>query len=166
MFQLGERVIYGTTGVCEIQNIGTVNIPGISKDRMYYTLLPIGKGEEKIYTPVDNQKVVMRRILTKEETQALIDGIVDVDTIAASDDRELEAFYKNALIKCDCTEWVRIIKTIYLHKKIRSKAGKKVTALDERYLKIAKDNLYTELALVLEKDTQEMEAYITKRISK
>ena len=40
MFQVGDFIVYGSTGVCEVESIGTLDIPGMSKDRVYYTLRP------------------------------------------------------------------------------------------------------------------------------
>ena len=66
---------------------------------------------------------------------------------------------------CDCRQWISIIKTIYIRKQERSAAGKKLTATDEKYLRLAEDNLYGELGFALNKDKDEMEAYITERIN-
>ena len=60
---------------------------------------------------------------------------------------------------------MKIIKTLYLRKKSRLAEGKKVTAVDEKYLKIAEANLYGELAIALEMKKDEVESYIFKRIS-
>lgn len=62
MFEIGEYIIYGSTGVCEIVDITTMNIEGIPKDKEYYILHPFGKKGSKIYTPVDNEKTTMRKI--------------------------------------------------------------------------------------------------------
>lgn len=54
----------------------------------------------------------------------------------------------------DCTEWVRLIKCIYKRKLKRTESGKKVTAADEKYMRLAEEALYSELAIALgvEKD--------------
>ena len=63
--------------------------------------------------------------------------------------KEREAKYKEALHTCDSRAWVSIIKTLYLRGQERAAQGKKITALDERYMRTAEHGLYSELALTL-----------------
>ena len=165
MFEIGENIVYGTTGVCRVADVGTMNLSGASKDRLYYTLIPAGEKDGRIYTPVDNEKVVMRPVLTKEEAENLISEIAEIENIWVADEKRRELIYKEELHKCDCRAWVKIIKTLYLRKQSRLAAGKKVTAVDEKYLRIAETNLYGELALALGMKADEVEAYITRRVT-
>ena len=71
MFQIGDYIVYGTSGVCRVEKIGPVDLPDVSKDKLYYTLSPVRNPGGHIYTPVDNQRVVMRPILTEDETEQL-----------------------------------------------------------------------------------------------
>jgi CarD family transcriptional regulator len=66
---------------------------------------------------------------------------------------------------CDCGEWIRIIKTLYLRRVERTARGKKITSVDERYLKMAEDYLYSELELVLGIPKNRVEQYIGDRIA-
>ena len=77
MYQIGELVQYGTSGVCRIEDI-VQDVPGLPKDAECYLLIPVSKKEEKIYTPVDNDKVKMRRILSKEEAMELFEKVVSL----------------------------------------------------------------------------------------
>ncbi|MBP3577391.1 MAG: CarD family transcriptional regulator, partial [Lachnospiraceae bacterium] len=52
MYQIGELVQYGTSGVCRIEEI-VQGVPWLQKDTECYLLVPVSKKEEKIYTPVD-----------------------------------------------------------------------------------------------------------------
>ena len=61
---------------------------------------------------------------------------------------------------------IRIIKTIYLRKQDRFAKGKKVTATDERYLRQAEENLYSELSILLGVPKNDMEEYITVRLDR
>ncbi|MCX4321156.1 MAG: CarD family transcriptional regulator, partial [Lachnospiraceae bacterium] len=66
---------------------------------------------------------------------------------------------------CDCRDWIKIIKTLYQRKRERLARGKKTTAMDERYLRMAEENLYSELSLVLGVPREDMEDYITQRLT-
>ncbi len=165
MFNVGEYVIYGSQGVCRVESIGPLELSGISKDKQYYTLSPIYQAESKVYAPVDNNKVVMRHILTKSEVEALIGRICDIDTIIVANDRLRETVYKEALHTCNCEDLIKIIKTIYIRKQDRIREGKKSTNSDERYLKLAESALYGEFALVLDMKRDEVESYITSSVN-
>ena len=59
---------------------------------------------------------------------------------------------------------LRIIKTIYIRKQARLSHGKKTTATDERYLKLAEDHLYSEFSMLLDIPKEHMAGYIEQRV--
>lgn len=162
MFKVGDYVVYGNTGVCRIEDIGPLPIG--SKDKDYYTLVPVYGRNSKLYTAVDSDKVVIRRTMTRKESDALIDSMEDIDTLSICDEKKREEIYKETMRTCDCREWVRMIKTLYLRKMDRLSRGKKVTSSDERYLSMAQDNLYGELAFSLEMPKEKVGEFITEKI--
>lgn len=80
------------------------------------------------------------------------------------DEKRRETLYKEVVRKCDPAEWIRIIKTLFLRKKARIQAGKKVTSGDEKYLRIAEENLYGEFAMALDMTKEETEKYVIERV--
>lgn len=164
MFNKGEYIVYGTTGVCLVKDIITMDREDVPRDKLYYVLEPNAATGGKIMTPVEGNKNIMRRVLTKDEAYQLIDGIKDVEKLWVADDKQRELKYKEALKTCDCKEWIGIIKTLYLRKKDRLIHGKRLTEVDERYMKKAKENLYGELSIPLGIPAAEVEKFITSRI--
>lgn len=164
MFEKGDYIVYGSTGICVVEDITTMDLPGISKERLYYVMSPYRQAGNKIFTPVDNPKMTLRRILTKEEVLALIDEIPSIEQIGIAEDKLREQKYKEYIRSCECKNWIKIMKTLYQRKQERVSQGKKVTATDERYFKMAEDNLYTEFSISLDIPKQEIEQYITDRI--
>lgn len=65
---------------------------------------------------------------------------------------------------CSFENLIKIIKTLYLRRQSRLAGGKKLATIDERYLKMAEDGLYGELAISLDMKKEEMEAFITKQV--
>ena len=59
---------------------------------------------------------------------------------------------------------MRIIKTLYLRKQTRLSKGQKIIGLDERYLRLAEDFLYGELAVALGIPKQKVEDYIREAV--
>ena len=76
MFQPGELLVYGSTGVCQVLSIDQRQdyVNGVKQSRLYYQLKPLYQGGV-IYTPVDNDKVVMRPVISREDAETLIDSI-------------------------------------------------------------------------------------------
>lgn len=166
MFEKGEYIVYGTSGVCKVEDITTMNLEGISKEKLFYMLSPLSQIGGRIFTPVDNQKTLMRPILSREEAKDLIKDIPQIEGLWIANDKQREATYRECMRGCDCRGWIKIIKTLYLRKMERTAQGKKVTATDEKYLKLAEEHLYSELSIPLEISKERMEAYITEQIEK
>ncbi len=161
MFDVGDYVIYGSEGVCRVGAIGRLDLDGKKTEKLYYTLFPVYVSGTKVYTPVDNTKIVMRAIISKEETNRLISEIPDMGPIEVPDERSREQIYKEVLKNCDCRDLVRLIKTVYTRRQKRLSGGKKVTAVDDKYYKNAEAQLYGELAIPLELKREEVRDYIT-----
>lgn len=164
MFKVGDKVVYGVQGVCQVADISTLKMDGIPKDRVYYTLRIIGKGEGNIYVPKDNVRMIMRHILTPKEANDLIEDIPNIDPLPDVNDKEREMIYRDCIKSCDCRQLIRIIKSLYLRGRQRVESGKKVSSLDDRYLKQAEENLYSELSIPLEIPREEMGDYMADRM--
>lgn len=164
MFSIGEYIIYGMNGVCRVEEIGPMSLNGVDSDKIYYTLLPLYTKGSRVFTPVDNQKVVMRPVISEQEVCQLIDDIRNIEEIDVIDDKRRELAYKEAVKSCDCRELIRIINTALKRKEQRLAQGKKMSACDERYLKQAQDTLYGEFAISLKIEKGEVEEYISTRI--
>ncbi|MGN0343069.1 MAG: CarD family transcriptional regulator [Roseburia sp.] len=160
MFEVGDYIVYGNNGVCQVTEIGYLDKSMVREKKLYYTLVPCYSSGNKIFTPVDNEKVIMRPVLTKQEADELIRRIPEIDSLWIADEKRRETIYKEAFRTCDCTELVRIIKTIWLHKKDRQAEGKKTTTVDDRYFQMAESNLYGELAFSLDMEKDQVRKYI------
>ena len=165
MYEVGDLIVYGRTGICEVTEITTLKMDGVPKDKLYYILRPVREKHGKVFTPVDNEKIVMRKVISKEEAEELIREIPQIEGLWIGSEKQREEKYKECMKSCKCAEWVRIIKTLYLRKMSRLKQGKKITATDERYLRMAEGNLYSELSIALGIPESGMEAYITNQIN-
>ena len=69
MFQIGELVVYGSTGVCRVEEISGLNQPGEDREKRYYRLRPLWQ-DGVIYAPVDSRKVSIRPVISREEAEA------------------------------------------------------------------------------------------------
>ncbi len=164
MFEKGEYVVYGTKGVCQVEDITHVDMPGADKDRLYYVLCPVHNTSGKIFSPVDNSKIVMRKVITEQEAKELIAQIPSIEELWIADEKARENAYKEAMKSCNYKDWVGVIKTLYIRKQSRIAQGKKVTALDEKYLHLVESELYDELSIALHIPASQMEQHIKNQI--
>ena len=166
MFKKGEYVVCGNNGICRVTDITTLNMASTPKDRLYYILKPVYAESSTVYIPVDNHKVALRAALSAEEAHALINRIPSLDLVWVENEKQRELTYKECLKQNTCEDYVRIIKTLYLRKQARLSKGQKIIGLDERYLKLAEDYLYGELAVALGIPKQKVEDYIREAVEK
>jgi CarD family transcriptional regulator len=165
MFIIGDIVVFGKNGVCRVKEIGTMTEIGGGKDKLYYTLVPMCGKDCRVYTPVDNDKAIMRSVMTKEAAQALIDEFGDLETGHEIDERLREQDMKVFLQECDSTEWARLVKLLHQRKQARLLAGKSVTACDEKYLHITEEYLYGELAVSLKLEREDIKDLMLEQLN-
>lgn len=162
VFIKGEYVVSGSKGVCVVEDVTTLNISGVDKEREYYILKPVYMAGSTVYVPVDTAEESMRRVLEREEALQLIHGIREIPLITTVNDKLLEQEYRTCMKANRCEELIKVIKTIYLRKQKRLAAGRKVTAVDTKYFRIAEENLYGELVISLDMSRGDVERYITE----
>ncbi len=166
MFKVNDVIIYGTQGVCEIVDIEKKSIGGAKKE--YFVLRPVKDQSSTIYAPTDNELVLkkMRRLLTVEEINALIDSMPDEKTVWLDNVNERKEYYKNILTCGDHSALIQMINAIYTHKKERESAGKRLHSMDENFFKDAERILYNEFQYVLQLSGKDaLMDYILARIN-
>lgn len=163
MFQTGDYVVYGSNGVCKVEAVGKLDGMLTDGKRLYYTLVPVYDKGGKVFTPVDNEKVIIRPVISKEDASYWIDHMEDLGGIEIKDERRKETMYKEILNRCDYKEWIRMIKTLYDRKQDRLTRGKKATASDERFFHLVESNLFGELSVSLGIKREEVRELIKTR---
>ena len=91
-----------------------MEMEGVPKDRLYYVLRPENGTGGTIFTPVENSKVALRRIMTKEEVEELLGDMSRMETLDIPNEKLRETCYKECMKSCDSRNLVRMIKTISL----------------------------------------------------
>lgn len=165
MYSAGDVIIYGSEGVCKIDKIDKMNINGIKNDKMYYYLTPLYHGGI-IYAPMDTP-VIMRNVISKDEALRLIDKIPEIpaDICKNNNIRLLNEHYQSIIKSCDCEDLVKVIKSIEAKRAIALEKGKKLGAVEERYLNKAKDMLLGELAVSLGTDKDNVDRFIRETVN-
>lgn len=162
MYQTGELILYGRTGVCKVEEITRVKQRGMSEEQMYYVLKPLYQSCN-ITTPVDNPKVFSRPIISKEEAQRVIETIPTVKPEAYHNRNlnQLREYYRSCMETYDCVDLIKLTMSLYVKKKEAEAQKRKFGAVDERFMKEAEDLLFGELAAALDIPREEVRGYIT-----
>ena len=166
MFKVTDVINYGSQGVCEIVGIEEKSIGGAKKE--YYVLKPIQYPSSTIYAPTNNEHILkkMRKLLTVEEINSLIDSMPDENIVWIDNVNDRKEFYKNLLASGDHSALIHAIKAIYAHKKEREASGKRLHIMDDHFFKDAEQILYNEFQYVLKLNSKDdLIQYILNRLS-
>lgn len=163
MFEVNDYIMYGMTGVCQVVDITKERIiDDLQKE--YYVLKHIYANDTIIKIPTDNEKIPMRKILSKGEVTTLIDNITNSETIWIDDDRQRNEAFKSILKTGDVDNLVKLVRSIYLNKEYKKSIGKKTYKVDQEIMDVAERLLNEELATVLKINPSEVASYISNHI--
>lgn len=165
MFQVGELVVYGSTGVCRVEEIAELDQSIRDRGRRYYLLKPLWQ-DGVIYAPVDSEKVPMRPVMSREEADALIDRMPGIQAAVCQGGtaQALAQQYQTAVRDGGHQALVEMMKAIYRKRGLAEAKNRRLGLVDERYMKQAERLLYGELATALEIAYDEVESYIAGRL--
>lgn len=166
MYDIGDYVIYGKSGVCIVKDIGHPDMPGADETRLYYTLSPV-YATETIFTPVDTS-VFMRRAITRNEAMGLIEQIPAMGEGAGVPEgigsRELPDYYRSLLGTHDCSDLLRLILTVYFRLQRAQKNRTKLCQTDQNFMRDAEDILYGELSVALDMPRDKVSDFIRETL--
>lgn len=156
MYKVGEYVIKVADGVCKIEDILHLDIPDVDKKKLYYLLIPQEDQNARIYIPVDRADDKIRKVISEEEAWKIIKKVPRIKSTWIVNEKLREQKYKEIIQSCNPESLIGLIKDIYMRREKRYEQGKKDTAVDERFFKLAEDNLYSELAFAIGKNKNEI----------
>lgn len=167
MFEVGDLIIYGTTGVCRVEEIAQRDLTGKGEKKLFYILQPVYQSCT-ISTPVDSGKVFMRPVITKQEAEDLIEQIPYVQALPLDglSTRELTDLYEQVIQTHDCVRLVALIRAIHEKREAMLQQKRKFGALDERFFRRAEELLHGELAVALDMPKEQVPSYIAEQIRK
>ena len=164
MFEIGDYVINANNGICKIEEKVHLDLPMSDKKKLYYLMVPVKEKTTKLYIPVDSEKQRIRRTMDAMQALEIIDQMPEIEAVWISDDKQREKRYKEAIFSCEPRQLVAVLKCMYQRNQQRCAEGKKSASIDERYFKMAENNLYSELAFAMQKDREEIKQFIEQRI--
>ncbi len=164
MFEIGQTVLYGLEGVCNIEDRQKVKV-GHTR-AFYYVLRPIFRPNSTIFVPEDNELLLsrMRPILSEEEIAQILHDAPLEELAWIDDPNERKTEYQKILLSCDRLLLIRMLRTLYLQRQKLLKHSKHLRSADEQLLRDAEKLLHDEFALVLNIKQNEVSEYIRSKI--
>ena len=161
MYKTGDFVVHGRDGLCEITEINCMDLIGEGNERDYYILVP------EQYNLSTQQKLISmhpKKGILNIDVLSFIDELPQIEALPIENEKTREKDYNTAIIKNDCIELFKLIKTTYTRNMERREKGHTATAIDESYYKTAVKALHSELGYALGIGAEEMEDFIEKRL--
>lgn len=154
MFKKGDLIVYSVHGICKVDDICEKTISHVKKS--YYILHPINEKNLSISSPVDNDKVTMLELLTREEAEEILESFKGPGIEWIEIDRERGEVYSEIVKKGNRKEIVKIANTLMRTKKKLEEIGKKFHEKDKKLLIDIQTILFSELAFSLETTSEEI----------
>ena len=161
MFSVGSNVIYGSNGVCRIEQIRSECFSGEKKE--YYILTPVDDPKTIIYVPTDAGALTaqMYRLLTREELCSLMSRQSEGELLEwINDPRERKEMFRHILQGGDRAQLLRMLRTIDERRLRQAEQGRKLYAADEEAFDRAQRRLHGEIAAVMHLRPEEVRAFV------
>ncbi|MBE6052633.1 MAG: CarD-like transcriptional regulator [Clostridium sartagoforme] len=162
MFKINDYVVYGSNGVCQVQDIEKMLLR--NQETEYYILSPVYNSRMTIKIPVNNKTISIRELMSKSDVMSLIEYISKNETVEVEDDRKKNQEYKAIIKNGNLEEIIRVINSIKLEEDEKASLGKKINKTEEDILTSSKKQIYQEMAIVLGINVDEVEGYIGDNI--
>lgn len=164
MFSVGDYIIYGVEGVCQVEQAGKLNVAGLDKNREYYRLRPFYHGGT-IYTPVDG-RAVMRPVITRAELEALLPSLRTLPPLddVPADSRAAGEYYRTVLLRHDCLTLLRLCRTLYTKQAALAASRRSVSSTELRSWKMAEEMLYGEFGFALDMPPAQVKSFLMEQM--
>ncbi len=160
MYQVGQRVVYGAHGVCDILDMEERMVD--RKRISYYVLQPLEQSASRFYVPAHNENALakMRPLVDKQTLLTLLNSEEVREDCWIPDENRRKQYYRQLISSIDLESMIRMIRCLRQHKAELQQAGKRFHLCDENFLQDAQKILSSELTLVLEIEPQQLTAYL------
>ncbi len=162
MYQEGDLVVYGATGVCRIEGFGNPD-PRDRSGRQYYVLKPLYQ-DGYVYTPVEGGGS-MRPVMTAEAARELIALIPSIQPEVFRE-RTLQLLaqkYQSLLQTGDCRDLLKLTMSVREKRQQAERQNRRLGMVDEKYGRQAERLLFGELAVALDIPIKAVPAYIAEQ---
>ncbi len=149
MFEVGDYVVHGTMGVCQVQAISPLTF---GQAGLYYTLQIVHDQKKNlVYTPVaaaESGKVMLRSMIAPAEAERLLSSPPEpLEWVA--DLRKRNELFTQVLATGQAADWVRLMACLYRKQREKMLEQRALPRQDRELLNLAEKLFYGEAATVL-----------------
>ena len=164
MFSVGNRVVYGMHGVCDILETKEQIVD--RKTVTYLVLEPLGLPGTRYMVPTHNPAALgkLKRILTREQMEQLLDSPVVREDFWIREEAQRKQTYRELIGSGNREKLMGMVPTLYRHKAEQAAAGRKVHQCDENFLRDAEKLLAGEIAFVFNITQEQAKAYLRQKL--
>lgn len=165
MFQVGDRVIYGSHGVCDIVDS---ELQTVDKKKVTYLVLePLGQPGSRYLVPTHNEVAMgkLKKMLTREELEVLICSDTVRQNCWIQDEGQRKQTYRELISSGDRERLMGMVHTLYRHKAEQAAAGRKVHLCDDNFLRDAEKLLTGEVSIVLDMEADAARQYVRSKLN-
>lgn len=161
-YRIGEYVVYGTSGVCCVEDIGLRRLSPDIPEEEYYILKPINNSGSTVFVPKANELLLsrMRHVLTKDEIDGIIRSVRGCEMEWIEDRKLRVAEFRGIISKGDRRELILLIRCILSRIRFLNENKKKIASSDGDILQLAEKAVGEELSFALGIKMSEIPAYI------
>lgn len=149
MYEIGERVLYGIHGICDVTAVEERTVD--RKKVRYLVLEPTEQTGARFLVPTHNEAALakLRPILTREDLECLIRSDAVKQDAWIADENQRKQRYRELISSGDRAELIRMVGTLHRHRQEQLAAGRKFHLCDENFLRDAEKLLSAEFSMVL-----------------
>lgn len=150
-YEIGEYVLYGLNGACQVVDIGPVDFGG--PDIIYYHLKPVSDLKSTIFVSMKREADIIRRVISADEAKSVLDRVKSVDKAIYTPQREAcDIILKSG----DDVAISQMIKLLRFMRKENRKIHKSLNIQEEKILKDAERVFFSEMATALSMSMEEI----------
>ena len=165
MFQIGDKIVYGSEGVFFVSEYTTSPIDKADQ-RVFYILRPVGSAENNmIVTPGEGCSVKVRPVMSRDEALSLIDRIGEIEEVKVEFERGRRDAYRAVLCRGMGEDFVSLIKTVRRRRAEFLAQKRRLSETDTDFESRARHCLFTELAVALDITRSEAESLVAQKMA-
>ena len=165
MFEVGDRVLYGSHGVCRVTALEERKID--RKIVTYLALVPEGQPGASYLVPTLNAAAMAKLcpILSREELERLLTSDEIRHGEWTKDGNQRKLLYRELLGSGDRVRLLQMVSALYRYKETRIAEGKKFHQSDDGFLRDAEKLICSEICCVMAMDIQQARAYLREKLN-
>lgn len=165
MWKLGDVVVYGSAGICCVDDIRDEKFG--DEVKKYFILKPLFDDKNTFFVPAFNETLMakIRPVLTKNEALSLIRSMPEIPPEWIDNDKFRQERYRTILESGKPEMVVGMLKALYSRRLQLLEKGKKLRNSDEIFMRSGERLIENECAHIFGITRYEVQSFIGKELS-